>query len=308
MENLFGNIVNTIDQQRNDLTHSSLPENQRKALILFLKDLSNVAESHFSAYISGIILEPTVTAPGENERRLSSQPATTTHTYAGAAHRAAQAPPPQTKSARGSQTLLINSPHPSATNKQHQRPDDRLFARIPEGDKRRNLSAYAIQTHLESKLDPSSPILTKVQATKTGFALCPKTGESTALKEKIASVDFIGDAIIESATPWMFFRIENVPRTFGAINDNLEYCLRPVTPEDIHEALSTATGVSPVAVLPSQNNDAHPSSSATSWIVHFSESHQRLPRVLYLFGCRTVIKLLPRRQSIIQCTYWNIIV
>ncbi|SZE99618.1 unnamed protein product [Blumeria hordei] len=80
-ENLFGNIVNALDQQCNNLTPSSLPENQRKALLLFLKDLSNVAGSHFTACISGIILEPTVIALGENERRRFYQPATTTPTY-----------------------------------------------------------------------------------------------------------------------------------------------------------------------------------------------------------------------------------
>ncbi|SZF01686.1 unnamed protein product [Blumeria hordei] len=96
--------------------------------------ISNVAGSRFLAYISSIILEPRVIVPGEMERRRFSQPATTTSTYAGAAQHAAQAPQPQTKSVRGSQTLLEHSTHPSATKKQHQRQENRLFVCIPECD------------------------------------------------------------------------------------------------------------------------------------------------------------------------------
>lgn len=37
---------------------------------------------------------------------------------------------------------------------------------------------------------------------------------------------------------------------------------------------------------PSRDNDAFQTSSTTSWIVHFQENHNHVPRVLFLFGCR----------------------
>ncbi|KAI1001738.1 hypothetical protein K3495_g6468 [Podosphaera aphanis] len=143
---------------------------------------------------------------------------------------------------------------------QRHRTDVRLFVRIPEGDKLRDLSAYAIQSHLKAKLGIEGRLLTNVQPTKTGFALCPKDGDTAKLKETISKANFFGDAQVEPASPWTSYRIKNVPRKFGTITDKLTYCLQPVTAAAMHDAHSAAAGVAPVVISLSRDNEADPSS------------------------------------------------
>ncbi|KAI0993996.1 hypothetical protein K3495_g14187 [Podosphaera aphanis] len=69
----------------------------------------------------------------------------------------------------------------------------------------------------------------------------------------------------------------------------------------MHEALSAAAGIAPTAIQASRNNDSNPTSSSTAWITRFPESHQRLSRTLFLLGCRTQAKPLPRRRTTAQC-------
>ena len=129
------------------------------------------------------------------------------------------------------------------------------------------------------------------------------------MAEKVNSVGLFGNAPIERASPWTSYRIENFPRNYGTLNENLQYCLQAVSPEAISEALKVAAGAAPVAIQASQDNDQNVRSPSTTWIVRFPESHNRLPRALYLFGCRTYVRLLPRRTTIIHCTrcwLWHI--
>ncbi|KAI0995073.1 hypothetical protein K3495_g13108 [Podosphaera aphanis] len=150
-----------------------------------------------------------------------------------------------------------------------------------------------------------SSILTNVQSIKTGFALYPKDGETAKLKEKLATVSLYGDAPVENAEPWISYRIENVTCTYGVlklINDEWKYCLEAVSATAKHEAPSAAAGVAPMAIQASRNNDSNQTSSSTALIARFPESHQRLPRTLFLFGCRTQAKPPPRRRTTAQCS------
>ncbi|CCU81551.1 endonuclease/reverse transcriptase [Blumeria hordei DH14] len=264
-ETLFGGISALIDKHSSAPNYATLPAKQAEAFKSLYNDLAKVAARHFDAYHCD---KPMTQFAGR-------------HT-----------PTPQTTAKARLQ------PKPTRT-------DDRLFVRIPEGNTLRDHSAYAIQYHLKAKLGNEGQILTNVQSTKTGFALCPKDGDSENLMEKIKSVSFFGDAPVEKATPWTSYRIKNVPRTYGAlehINEEWKYCLKPVTAEALKDALATAAGAVPVAIAASRDNDANPTSSSTTWIVRFLESHQRLPRTLFLFGCRTQTRILPKRQMAVQCT------
>ncbi|POS82441.1 hypothetical protein EPUL_005498 [Erysiphe pulchra] len=55
--------------------------------------------------------------------------------------------------------------------------DDRLFLRLSESDPLRELSGYALQTHLKAKLGSDDQLLSNILPTKTGFALCPSKGD-----------------------------------------------------------------------------------------------------------------------------------
>ena len=142
-----------------------------------------------------------------------------------------------------------------------------MFVRLPSNSSLRNALGYAIQTHLKSKLGSQSKLLSNVVSTKTGFALRPSAGNADALNEKLETVDLFGTAPIEKASPWTSYRIKNVPRFYGTINQNLQYCLEPFTNEAVTAAVATAASATPVSVLPSQDNDTNPDSPDTTWIV-----------------------------------------
>ncbi len=289
-EALFGKISSAIDNHCSSASHGTLPERQYLAFKSFCQDLAKVAASHFDAYICD---KPAPVSTLNSAIRDTNPP-----TFASVTRQA-----PAKRAPRGTNTPTISRPG-TKTQPQPVRQDDRLFVRIPEGDKIRELSAYSIQSHLKTLLGNESTILTNVQPIKTGFALCPKDGQTAKLKEKLATVSLFGDAPVENAEPWFSYRIENVPRSYGAvklINDEWKYCLEPVSTVAMHEALSAAAGVAPMAIQASRNNDANPTSSSTAWIARFPESHQRLPRTLFLFGCRTQAKPLPRRRTVAQC-------
>ena len=133
-ESLFGSIASQLDNHWAAPSHNSLPANQRLALKNFCKDLAEVATRHFDAYISGKLVSKIEPIP----EPCRTPQAPETLTYAKVARR------PQ-----GIHTENIHSsreparPSPKTQPQQH-RTDDRLFVRIPDGDRLRGLSAYAI--------------------------------------------------------------------------------------------------------------------------------------------------------------------
>ncbi|CCU81843.1 endonuclease/reverse transcriptase [Blumeria hordei DH14] len=293
-ETLFGGISALIDKHSSAPNYATLPAKQAEAFKSLCNGLAKVAARHFDAYLCDKPV--TVTNDAAPPRRNAPK---TAQTYANAASRASN------KQFAGCHTPTLQTPAKARLQPKPTRTNDRLFVRIPEGNTLRGHSAYAIQSHMKAKLGNEGQILTNVQSTKTGFALCLKDGDSENLMEKIKSVSFFGEAPVEKATPWTSYRIKNVPRTYGAlehINEEWKYCLKPVTAEALKDALATAAGAVPVAIAASRNNDANPTSSSTTWIVRFPESYQRLPWTLFLLGCCTQTRILPKRQMAVQCT------
>ncbi|KAI1007630.1 hypothetical protein K3495_g597 [Podosphaera aphanis] len=271
---LFGNIFSYLDDHWATPSRTSLTAKQRPALKNLCADLAAVVSRHFDAYI--------------NETPPAS--------YANIARQG-----PENR-ITNSQLSRNNGPDCSGPQSQPQpqsqrhRTDDRLFIRIPVGDKLRDLSAYAIQYHLKAKLEIDGRLLTNLQSTKTGFGLCPKNGDTVNFKETISKVNIFRDALMEIASPWTSYRIKNVPRTFGTINDKLVYFLQPVTAAAMHATLSAAVGVAPVVISPSRDNEADSSSSFMSWIVRSQNLTNIFPHILYLSRCRTFSRILPRQH------------
>ena len=127
--------------------------------------------------------------------------------------------------------------------------------RLPNDSVLRGYSGYALQTLLKARLGDHNKLLSNVLPTNTGFAFCPSTGHIDDLAEKVNSVGVFGNAPIERASPWTSYRIENVPRNYGTLNENLQYCLQVISPEAFSEALKVAVGAAPVAIQASQDND-----------------------------------------------------
>ncbi|POS84625.1 hypothetical protein EPUL_005528 [Erysiphe pulchra] len=75
--------------------------------------------------------------------------------------------------------------------------------------------------------------------------------------------------------------------------------------DSISDAISSATEANPASISPSKDNAEFPDSMSNIWIVRLPEAHNRLPRVLFLFGCRTTTHVLPCRTTTPQCTrFW----
>lgn len=183
-----------------------------------------------------------------------------------------------------------------------EQPDDRLFLRLSNDNPLRTYSGFALLAYIKTKLSSDKELIKDVLPTKTGFALCPSKGSMKALEEKISAGKICAEVPIEKASPWTSYRISNVPRKFGTIDDNFQHILAPVTSESISEAIISAAGVRPVSITPSKDNAEFPDSPSTTWIVRLPEAHNRLPRTLFLFGCRTTSRILPPRSAVIQCS------
>lgn len=293
----FGPIANILDYHCRHAP-DSLPAKQASALKKFSKEIMLVAKRHFEAYVRGVTAqicnyvnsEEKITVSNHNIGKTKSKPS-----YA-------QVATTRTKATHQNTALDNKNIAPRYKKNAKSNTDDRLFLRLSEGDKLRSLSPYALLTHLKTSLGPDAHLLINAQITKSGFALCPKAGESSALKDKISSISLLSNVTIDNATPWTSYRIQNVPRSYGTLSDNYEHQLIPVTTTALSDALTAAIGTTPISVKPSQENDINPNTSSTSWIVRFSEAPENLPRVLFLFGCRTVTRVLPRRQATVQCS------
>lgn len=259
-ESLFSSIAATIDLQCSSPHISRLSPRKKQAFRAFCEDLVSVAKSHFEAYTRG---EPAKSAYSPNNSTCHTSSETPqSFTYANVAAHGGLSSSAHATSQR--KTFGTPANHKSSNKPSEAQSDDRLFLRLPEGDKLRSLSPFAILTHLKASLGANSHLLINVQSTKSGLALCPKKGESSALKEKISTIELIRDVTIENATPWTSYRIQNVPRNYGTINDEFEHQLFPVTTTSLSEALYAAIGIKPVAITPSQDNDIHPDTSSTS--------------------------------------------
>lgn len=292
----FGPIANILDYHRRHAP-DSLPAKQASALKKFSKEIMLVAKHHFEAYVRGVPAqtcnyensEEKITASNHNIGKTKSKPSYAQVATAGSKATHQNAAPDNNIEPRYKKNAKSNT-------------DDRLFLRLSEGDKLRSLSPYALLSHLKTSLGPDAHLLVNAQITKSGFALCPKADESSALKDKISSISLLSNVTIDNATPWTSYKIQNVPRSYGTLSDDYEHQLIPVTTTALSDALTAAIGTTSISVKPSQENDINPHTSSTSWIVRFSEAPENLPRVLFLFGCRTVTRELPRRRATIQCS------
>lgn len=132
----------------------------------------------------------------------------------------------------------------------NQKTDERLFLRLHKNDVLRQLSGYALQTHIKTKLGFEGHLLSNVLPTKTRFALCPSARNSETLVEKLASNNILNGKLLEKATPWTSYRISNVPRKYDTTNVFFQLIMVDVTTEAIIEALTAAVGVPPISVSP----------------------------------------------------------
>ncbi|EED15778.1 hypothetical protein TSTA_009030 [Talaromyces stipitatus ATCC 10500] len=271
-QKIFSPIAAFLDKHRSQTT--GLAPHLLRALTALSDDLASVAQRHFSAYISG--LEQSTYATITQYAPVKSTP--TTHSKAHV-----KKPMP-----------LVKQPLP----------DNRLFVRLPADHAARKMEAYAIYSSLRSQLNSNSSALKEVQATKTGFALCPSSPEALltleAQKEIISA--FFVNCQIERSSRWVSYRVTNVPRKVGQILDG-QYSLIPVNPTLLSSEISETTRLKPISISETATSAANPDTLSSSWFVNFPEGTKLpLPIQLRLFGTITNARHLSKRTTVIQCT------
>jgi hypothetical protein len=125
-----------------------------------------VAQRHFDDFIAGsTVAAPTSPRPAKPPTPPATRPSSglSQPTYATVANKAMAMPTPLAKAA------------PKKAPLKEPIPDNRLFVRLPEGHNARGMPGYAVLDSLRAQLGSDSPLLREVQATKTGFALCPSS-------------------------------------------------------------------------------------------------------------------------------------
>ncbi|EED19003.1 hypothetical protein TSTA_023380 [Talaromyces stipitatus ATCC 10500] len=147
-------------------------------------------------------------------------------------------------------------------------PDNWLFVRLPADHAARKIEAYAIYSSLRSQLNSNSSALKEVQATKTGFALCPSSPEALltlkAQKEIISA--FFVNCQIEHSSRWVLYRVTNVPRKVGQILDS-QYSLIPVNPTLLSSEISETTRLKPISISETATSAANPDTLSLSWFL-----------------------------------------
>jgi hypothetical protein len=146
--------------------------------------------------------------------------------------------------------------------------------------------------------------LKEVQATKSGFALCPTSSAALAdLESQIPAIsNFFGPgSFVEKAPNWASYRIFDIPRNIVTIDDNNNITQSIVSPDMLCSALAEATGTPPAAATLTAPSLAYPHNYSTTWIVRLPNGSPPLPRSLLLFGARATTRLLPNKPTIIQC-------
>jgi hypothetical protein len=310
---LFSPIAVFLDKHRREV--SDLHPHLRRALASLSDDLASVAQRHFDAFICGI------SAPMAIEN--TSQPATAQHA------RLPQRPVPSAAPGLAQSTyasavtqpapIVTAAPRASRLPKQdagpkpgpkRPGPDNRLFVRLPESHKARNMEAYAIYSSLRAKLGSNGSALREVQPIKTGLALCPSSLEALGVLEaQIETIRaFFVECHVERSSHWVSYRVTNVPRLIGQISEANEYTLVPVDSKTMILAVSESTGLTPIAATETTYSISNPNLASGSWFVNFPEGTNTslVPRQIRLFGAVTSARLLARKTMTMQCSRcWN---
>ncbi|POS86205.1 hypothetical protein EPUL_001674 [Erysiphe pulchra] len=105
-----------------------------------------------------------------------------------------------------------------------------------------------------AKLGSDDQLLSNILPTKTGFALCPSKGNSSALANKLALSNILDGKLIQKSSVWTSYRISNVLRKIGTLRDNFEHHLVPVITADVTTAITAAAGAQPISPSCSQSS------------------------------------------------------
>ncbi|KAI0992275.1 hypothetical protein K3495_g15911 [Podosphaera aphanis] len=118
------------------------------------------------------------------------------------------------------------------------------------------MSPYAVMQQINNYF--TEKLVSKVQPTKTGFAICPASAAAQeSLNSKIDAIqEFLssqGQCIVEKPENHTAFRLSGVPRSYAGY-DGSNIVMETIDAAVVVEALADLTKVSPINVLESRGS------------------------------------------------------
>ena len=308
---LFTPVATYLDQYSRSETLAELPQHQRRAIENFCHDLKRVATRHFDAYIRGSPRPPPpYSRPSETATSSLLPPTPPISTPPTRASTPSNTP---TNNEKASYARALKQPAPkpskrptSTTQKETPKkatPDDRLFVRLPEEHPARTTSCYALAKTLRREIGIAGKYIKELHPTKTGIAVCPTQDAGQALEALIPKIaSWFGENItIEKAIEWQTIRVTHVPRSITVLGDGNAPTRTNIVQEHIRDALTEVTGTTPVQAHETASSAANPHEPTATWLAKFPNEASLNLRKLRLFGMIVNARLLPRRESVIQC-------
>lgn len=208
-----------------------------------------------------------------------------------------------------SQPQAAKEPHQKPNNhtaKKPEKPDTRLFIRLPDNHPARNYDAYALLSKFQQLIEKGKEAICNVQVTKTGFAFCTPTTEALEYLEKYTeqiTQSFGPGCRAERSTKWASYRIRNIPRQVCQINDDFTYSTKVVDESMIKEAILDRIGQSPVKANMTRSSAEDLSKGSLHWNVHFlEEGLPTMPSQISIFGFTTYLTKLTKKTIVVQCS------
>ncbi len=179
-----------------------------------------------------------------------------------------------------------------------QKPDLRLFARLPANSAMRAHNAFSVAAALRKQLgQDKARALGEVQRIPTGFALVPQDEAGRAILQEASGhiMAFLGASALEEKREWATYIVQGIPQQIHSLFDE---SIIAVTEEMIQEEVIYLASVTPTAVRRQQPKPSAPDSPTNDVVVSFDikEDPQWRGRI-QLFGGTCFARRLAKKTT-----------
>lgn len=206
---------------------------------------------------------------------------------------------PRTRTSRSAAKPPAVPLHPT-THRTADRLENRLFARMQEGNPWLESSNFQPLAMLKAKLPDLGRAIAELQRTRTGYAIRPLSDDADISGYIPALLNTL-QTTVEKASNLVSYRLCLVPRKIGTLTDDLQPTTSEVSPEMLISELEQALGHQASMAQQTKSSLEPTHSNDTTWIVRFHAETPKLPRGTQLFGFWTTLSLLKERVAVVQC-------
>ena len=175
------------------------------------------------------------------------------------------------------------------------RPDDRLFVRLPADHEWRTLSPAGLREIIVKRLSVSPVSIGLIKPVRSGFALSPCSSESRENLLTAAGGLFMSGATLETASNWTPILVPTVPRSIRTVEGHIE-----ITKSMLVDEIERVSSKRPAFVK--LYGTPKPDAPHRTWMAFFTDT----PRVGFrVFDESGVTKVFKKKQPIEFCKRCN---